>query len=232
MEGAEATRRIRVDMHLHTAASFDCLSAPEAVVARAAARGIDRICVTDHNAVGAALALQRRFPERVIAGEEVKTAEGVDVIGLFLDSVIPAGTPAVEACRRIHHQGGLVYVPHPFAGGKGAGGELLRSLEEHIDIVEAFNARVHDAELNTRAGDWAAARGLPVGAGSDAHTLAEIGRGWVELPDFEPAPAAFAAALRQGRIGGVISPRRVHVASSLARLWKHVMPAGAREWQA
>jgi predicted metal-dependent phosphoesterase TrpH len=213
---------MRVDMHLHTRHSFDCLTAPEAVLQRALARGIDVICVTDHNEVAGALALQAAHPAHVIAGEEVKTAERVDVIGLFLQEVIPKGTPALETCRRIHAQGGLVYVPHPFAGGKGGGGRILDTIAAEIDIVEGFNARLHDPRLNERAMAWAAARGLPIGAGSDAHSLGEVGRAWVDMPRCALEPATFLAALRAATVHGESSSRAVHLASTFAKLHKRL----------
>ena len=103
--------RVRVDLHVHTRISFDCRSDPVAVVERAIEVGLGWVCITDHNEIEAALELAQRFPDRVIPGEEVKTAEGVDITGLFLSEWIPRGTPARETCERIHEQGGLVYVP-------------------------------------------------------------------------------------------------------------------------
>ena len=211
-------------MHVHTRHSFDCLTDPVRLVEALAARGLDRICVTDHNQVDTARALQERFPDRVIVGEEVKTAEGVDVIGLFLTQRIPKGTPARDTCERIRGQGGIVYVPHPFAGGKGGGGRILAAIEDLVDAVEGFNARVHDPALNRRAAEWGRARGLPLGAGSDAHTLAELGRGAVRLPAFEDEPAAFLRALQQGAIEGAPSSHLVHLASTWAKLHKRIFP--------
>lgn len=118
---------MRIDMHLHTGGSFDCLSDPSRVVSAARAAGLDRICVTDHNEIEAALFLKREYPDFVIVGEEVKTGEGVDVIGLYIHEKIPKGTPARETCTIIHEQGGIVYVPHPFAAGKGAAASSSRS---------------------------------------------------------------------------------------------------------
>jgi predicted metal-dependent phosphoesterase TrpH len=218
MADAEGETTIRIDMHLHTALSFDCRSAPQAVLERALARGLDWICVTDHDEIQAALELKERHPERIIIGEEVKTRERVDIIGLYLKEWIPGGTPARQVCEEIRAQGGLVYVPHPFAGGKGGGGALLPEIEDLVDVVEGWNARLHDARLNERAQAWARARDLPVGAGSDAHSLREVGRGWVEVPPFPDEPAAFREALRHGTVHGTTSSRFVHVTSTLAKL--------------
>jgi dephospho-CoA kinase len=215
---AEPMERVRVDMHVHTRLSFDCRSRPDAVVARAVARGLSRVCITDHNEIEAALALAERHPDHVIPGEEVKTAEGVDIIGLFLREWIPKGTPARETCERIRDQGGLVYMPHPFAGGKGGGGRILEEVADLVDIVEGFNARIHQPSLNDRARSWAAERGLPLGAGSDAHTLSEIGNGYVEMDAFRNDAASFLAALRGATVHGREASRLVHVASTLAKL--------------
>lgn len=217
---ADPGTRVRVDMHLHTRRSFDCLNDPLALLDVAAARGIDRICVTDHNQIRTALDLKQRFPERVIVGEEVKTAEGVDVIGLFIHTLIPKGTPARTTCELIHEQGGLVYVPHPFARGKGGGGRILNTIADHVDAVEGFNARLHDPALNGRAVAWALERGLPLGAGSDAHTLAEVGRAFVEVPRCADDPASFLTALAAGSISGRSSSPMVHIASTYAKVHK------------
>jgi predicted metal-dependent phosphoesterase TrpH len=211
---------LKLDMHLHTRASFDCLSRPRHVMQRALDRGLDCICVTDHNEIRAAVELQQEYGDRVIVGEEVKTAEGVDIIGLFLTDLIPKDTPARLACELIHQQGGLVYVPHPFAGGKGGGGRILAGIEDLIDVVEGFNARIHDPVLNFRAVEWAQQRGLPVGAGSDAHTLREVGRAWVEVPPFGRDAGSLLTALRQGSVHGVLSSHAVHLASTWAKAFK------------
>jgi predicted metal-dependent phosphoesterase TrpH len=214
-----------MDMHLHTCGSFDCLSDPHALVRRALERGLDRICVTDHNEIAIARELHQAHPDHVIVGEEVRTAEGVDIIGLFLSELIPKGTPARETCEWIRAQGGFVYVPHPFAGGKGGGGRILADVEDLVDAIEGFNARLHDDALNERAVTWARERDLPTGAGSDAHTLGEVGRAWVELPPFEGAPD-LGRALRAGTIHGTSSSRLVHLASTWAKAHKWI--AGER----
>jgi predicted metal-dependent phosphoesterase TrpH len=210
----------RVDMHLHTRRSFDCLNDPLALMDAAAARGIDVVCVTDHNEIANALKLKQRFPDRVIVGEEVKTSEGVDIIGLFIHTLIPKHTPARETCQRIREQGGLVYMPHPYARGKGGDGRILEVVADLVDAVEGINGRLHHHSLNERAMRWAEQRGLPLGAGSDAHTLAEVGAAYAELPDFAYTATAFREALASATIHGRASSRLVHAASTYAKLHK------------
>ena len=211
-----------MDMHVHTHVSFDSLNLPEQILRTAKARGLDRVVITDHNEIRAALALRDRDPERILVGEEVKTAERVDIIGILLSELIPRGTPARETCERIREQGGVVYLPHPFDVHRSGGGELLGEIGHLVDVVEAHNARSWKAELNARASEWAFSHGKPLGAGSDAHTLREIGRGYVEVPPFEATREGLLAALGQGRVAAdcVTSSPMCHLWSTYAKLRK------------
>jgi predicted metal-dependent phosphoesterase TrpH len=212
-----------MDMHLHTRLSFDSLSRPADVVRTARERGLDRIVITDHNEIDAALALHESEPDFVLVGEEVKTREDVDIIGILLTERIAKGTPARETCERIRAQGGVVYIPHPFDVRRAGGGALLDELAPLIDVVEAHNARSWKRGLNERAAEWAAAHGKPVGAGSDAHTLREIGRGYVEVPPFAPTREGLLAALAQGRVAGrTVSSPFCHVWSTWAKVRKRM----------
>ena len=175
--------------------------------------------------LGAAMALEMaaRHPDAVIPGEEVKTAEGIDVIGLYLSERIPKGTPAVETCDRIREQGGVVYLPHPFARGKGGGGRHVERLVPHIEMIEVHNGRLRPSELNALAVDVARRAGLARGVGSDAHTLSEVGRSWVELDWHPNEPAALRRALE--RVHGIhaeTSHPVVHVASTWAKVRKRL----------
>ncbi|MGE0158954.1 MAG: dephospho-CoA kinase [Gemmatimonadales bacterium] len=217
---------VRLDLHLHTRGSHDCLSDPEAVLARALALGYARIAITDHDRLHVALEMHGRHPDRVIPGEEVRTAEGVDVIGLYLSEQIPRGTPARETITRIQAQGGIAYLPHPYAPGKGGGGQLADELAPLCDVVEVFNARLHAPRLNELAKALAKRHGKLEGAGSDAHTLGELGNAFVELPAHPNRADALRAALAGARTGGSSAPRRVHLASTWAKVRK-VLPFGA-----
>ena len=216
---------LRMDMHVHTHASFDSLNPPDRVLEVARERGMDRLVITDHNEIRAAQALHALDPERVLVGEEVKTAERVDVIGILLRECIPRGTPARETCERIREQGGVVYLPHPFDTHRSGGGALLDRIGELVDVIEAHNARSWKAGLNLRAEAWARAHDKPLGAGSDAHTLSEIGRGFMAVPPFTPDREGLLAALRLGQVAGrTVSSPLCHVSSTYAKLRKRWFP--------
>jgi dephospho-CoA kinase len=217
---------LRLDLHLHTHGSWDCLSDPEAILRRALSLGYGRIAITDHDRLEVALRMAEQYPEQVIPSEEVRTAEGVDVIGLYLSEEIPRGTPARETIERIRTQGGIPYLPHPYAGGKGGGGRLADELASQCDVVEVFNARLHSDALNSRARELAERHGKLRGAGSDAHTVAEIGNAFVEVRSHaNRADALLAALAGPCEVGGTTASRLVHLASTWAKVRKR-LPAG------
>ena len=213
---------IRVDLHNHTRGSWDCLSDPEALLLRAQAKGSHRIAITDHNRLEVALAMHEKHPDQVIPGEEVKTREGFDLIGLYIEREIPKGTEAKEACRLIRDDGGVIYLPHPYAPGKGGGGRHAEALAPLVDIVEVFNARLHPGRWNKPAETLARSHGKLRGAGSDAHTVREVGGAWVELPAHENRPQALLEALAAGQVKGETAPLWIHMASTWAKVRKHL----------
>ena len=217
---------IRIDLHLHSWGSWDCLSDPERILSRAERVGIHRIAITDHNRLAVSIEMHRKYPDRVIPGEEVRTREGIDLIGLYIRREIPGRTPAREVIRSVREDGGLVYLPHPFARGKGGGGRYARELAPMVDIVEVFNARLHPGRLNAPAEELAREKGRLRGAGSDAHTLGELGRAFVELPAHANEPGALLESLERGKIEGRTAPQWVHLASTWAKI-RRALPGGS-----
>jgi predicted metal-dependent phosphoesterase TrpH len=213
-----------MDMHLHTHRSFDCLSRPHQILETARRRGIDRLVITDHNEIRGALELHDLDPNRIIIGEEIKTAEGFDLIGIFISELIPAGTPAIEAAAVIRDQGGIVYLPHPFDAARAGATRFLDRIAHTVDVVEVHNSRCWLPSFDQRALDWARRHDKLIGAGSDAHTPREIGRGLVELPNFEPDRASFLAALADATITTAVrSSPLVRLSSTYAKLYKRVV---------
>lgn len=193
---------MKADLHLHTCYSPDSRSSLEAIIHRCQKVGIECVAVTDHNTIEGALKLRAMAPFPVIVGEEVMSSAG-EIIGYFLSQSIPEGLSPPEVVSRIKAQGGLVCLPHPFAGlGRHPlKAEFREALRDQIDIIEVFNARSLGQNFSEGARRFAAAHGLLQSAGSDAHSPREIGYTYVEMPPFN-GPEAFKTALRQGRIFG------------------------------
>ena len=152
---------IDIDLHMHTDHSNDCATPVELLLETAKDRGLGAIAVTDHNEISGALAA-REAAERdggikVIVGEEVKTAEQGEVIGLFLEEKIEKGMTMAETIAEIRRQGGLVYVPHPFDRLHSVPDyEHLLDIVDEIDIIEVFNPRVAYSGFNEEAERFAA----------------------------------------------------------------------------
>ena len=178
-----------VDLHTHSAASFDSLSDPVAMVERARRLGFTHLAITDHERIDGALRAAEVAdgpgePIQVIVGEEVRSRDG-DLLGLFLERPVPAGLSAEETAAAVREQGGLVGLPHPFdglrsSGGQKAGGRLAE-LAAMVDFVEVHNARAY-RDANPRAAAFAREHGVPGVASSDAHTLTEMGVATTILP--------------------------------------------------
>jgi predicted metal-dependent phosphoesterase TrpH len=195
--------RVRVDLHNHSMWSGDSTTTPEELVEAVVEAGIDVLCLTDHATINGARQLADVLPCRVVVGEEVRTSAG-ELIGLFLTDRLPPGLDPFETARRIRDQGGLVYVPHPFDAMRSCIDEgVLHGLADAglLDAVEVWNAKTSLASLDQRAADFAAGRGLPGGAGSDAHVAEGLGAAYVELVDFD-GPVSFLAALADARVVG------------------------------
>jgi len=185
---------------------------PEKLVRIARKRGLEACAITDHDEIKGAFEVSKLMP--TIIGEEVSTAEG-DMIGLFVNELIGQG-PALEVIDRIHGQGALVVVPHPFDSLRR---EALNSEEigEKADLIEVFNGRVVLAKDNRRAEAFALEKGIPGIVGSDAHTGIEVGRCWMELESIS-SPSEFMRSVKSARHHAQKSPFYVHGITKLLKL--------------
>lgn len=194
---------ITVDLHMHTSWSHDCSIEPQALVDHAEAEGLGAIAVTDHNVFGGALEaaeLARRRRLIVIPGEEVKTDNQGEVIGLFLKEEIPRGMTFAETIAAIREQDGIVYVPHPFDRMHAI--PSAATLQRHIadiDVLEVYNARLLFEAYNGEALRFQRKYGLLAGAGSDAHVLQGVGTGALRMRRFD-GPEEFLLSLRSAEV--------------------------------
>ncbi|MBB4664994.1 CehA/McbA family metallohydrolase [Conexibacter arvalis] len=218
---------IDVDLHMHTDHSGDCATPVELLLATAKARGLGAIAVTDHNEISGALEAQAKAEGiKVIVGEEVKTKDQGEVIGLFIREKIPRGMSLQETIAEIKRQGGLVYVPHPFDRMHAVPDyEHLLDVLHDVDAIEVFNPRIAIHEFNEEAVRFAAKYRIPAGAGSDAHVAQGLGSVRIRMPDFD-GPDEFMESLREADI--VRTPASLFYVQALKFLQTKATPPPAR----
>jgi predicted metal-dependent phosphoesterase TrpH len=201
---------LKADLHIHSKYSMDCDTPLEKIIARCQEVGVNCIALADHGTVEGAIKLQKIAPFKVIVAEEVLTPEG-EIMGMFLKETIQSGQPLDDVINQIKAQGGLVCAQHPYdiLLRPGLGGKVMNRIADRIDLVEVLNARTPLAQSSRKSLAFAEKHNLPAGAGSDAHTIPEIGNAYIEMPDFTDNET-FLNSLRQGKIGGHLSGIFVH----------------------
>lgn len=192
---------LSVELHAHSALSYDGRDPVERLLEQAAAVGLDGLAVTDHDEIDASLEaadLASEYGLVGIPGMEVTSAAG-HVLALGITELVPAGLSFEETIENIHAQGGIAVVPHPFQ--KSRSGVLAKISEEELiaaDAIEVFNSRLLTGRANRRAERFALRHNLPVTAGSDAHISEMIGRGVTHVDTDKRSVEAILGAIRDG----------------------------------
>lgn len=170
---------IKLDLHLHSCHSGEAFGTIKEIVLKIKEKGLDGFALTDHNSIAGnreAALLAKKHGLVFIPACEIKSREG-DIIALGIKKEIPKGLSAEETIARIHKQGALAVAAHPFAvflHPYGGVGKRVHSLK--FDAIEVFNARTYGG--NGKAMQAANELKLAKTAGSDAHTLEEIGNAY------------------------------------------------------
>lgn len=195
--------KVRLDLHVHTVYSFDSTVDAAGLLEACRLRGLSGVAVTDHDSLRGGLTFAAELPQLlIIPGSEIRSAEG-EIIGLFLEEDVPPGLSAPETMRRIHDQGGLVVIPHPFDYVKlrRMTANRLQELAGEIDALEVLNGKPRYWGANRRAERFAGSLEIPATAGSDAHKAGHVGLVYVEMEEFT-GKEEFLASLRTATLHG------------------------------
>ncbi|MFW6383887.1 MAG: PHP domain-containing protein [Halodesulfurarchaeum sp.] len=193
---------LTVELHAHSAASYDGRDPVEFLLEQAAAVGLDALAVTDHDTFEAsrrAASLAADYDLVGIPGMEV-TSEAGHVLALGIQEAVPAGLPFEETLDRIHEAGGIAVVPHPFQKSRsGVAPNVTADQLASADAIEVYNSRLLTGRANRKAEAFAKRHGLPQTAGSDAHISELVGQA-VTTVEAEAATAdAIIDAIRKGQ---------------------------------
>jgi len=169
---------------------------PDALVRAARARGVDGVCITEHDALWPfddVLRLAEEMEFVVLRGMEVTTEVG-HVLVFGLERHDPAMAQLAELHRIVRGEGALMYLAHP---SRRYGALPPDDLGSMFDSVETQNG-TEGMLQNDNATKMAASLRLPGIGGSDAHSAREVGVCATEFDAGLGDEEAFLAALRAG----------------------------------
>jgi predicted metal-dependent phosphoesterase TrpH len=186
-----------IDLHCHTRVYSRCSAlTPDALVRAAQSRGLDGVCLTEHDALWPAddvvrLARELSFP--VFRGMEVTTEVG-HVLVYGVEAFDARMAQLSELRRMVTDAGGVMFLAHPSRRyGTLGPGDLLSM----FDGVEAANG-TESALQNADAAGMASRMRLPGIGGSDAHSVREVGTCGTRFGEAVACERDFVEALRSG----------------------------------
>jgi len=186
------------DLHVHTNISPCSRMAIIDIVAHAARRGLNGVCITDHDTVGARRLVTEGLQENglvVIYGMEYTTSQG-DFLVFGPVEDLPLHLPAEQLLKTVREQDGIAVAAHPFRGLRPADPSLIR--RGLCTAIESLNGRNSAAE-NAACAQWSRPYELIHCGGSDAHTLRELGTCATRFADPVLTRGDLVAALKAGR---------------------------------
>ena len=191
-----------IDLHCHSLPRSQCSALrPEELVDLARARGLDGICLTEHDALWPHEELwdiRERTGFVVFSAVELTTDLGhILAFGLSAGSGLFGSAAAAFAAAQ--HEGALLFLAHPARDG------LLKVSHDTVTFFESVEAvNGSDSRLQNMAAS-SLARGfrLPGIGGSDAHSAAEVGRAATRFEADLTDNSSLVTALRSGRYEAV-----------------------------
>lgn len=195
---------MKFDLHVHTTISSCSQLTLEQIVNSAADRGLDGVCITDHDSMAASAYLTEGVQENgvcVIFGMEYATKEGDFLLfGSFED--LATGLSAAELLEHVEASGGVAVAAHPCRPGRATNENLIA--EGQCRIVEGLNGR-NEKGHNEKVSAWESRYGVRQVGGSDAHTLEELGRMATRFEQPIQSRADLIHALKCGRYSPVVN---------------------------
>lgn len=190
-----------IDIHVHIAPySDDSYLGLEEAVIKAKSIGLDGLCVTDHESMGAidlAASLSRKHNFFLLVGMEFLTHEG-DLLVFGLDEVPSQKVHAKELLKEVSRQGGIAISAHPFRNNGRGMGRYIKELSG-LHGIETFNGSTTYFG-NLQAYHISKKVNLPGLGGSDAHSVERLGKFATRFPNGIRDLKDFIAAVKSGKV--------------------------------
>ena len=173
-----------VDMHLHECThSLDSFINLDQIVTVAKERGLDAVCITDHDSMGLrdyAAEYSRRTGFPIFVGVEFFSLQG-DITAWGIDSFPDHRINAQEFIDQVNRAGGFCVSCHPFRNNNRGLEDNLRKVKG-LHGVEVLNGST-SMEANRTALRYCRELGLQAIGASDAHVVPNIAKYVTWLPE-------------------------------------------------
>lgn len=193
------------DFHVHTTLSSCSQLALDDIVSQARQRGLDGVCITDHDTMAVRHQIREGIQDNglcLIFGMEYATRDG-DFLLFGPYEELTLGLSAQQLLEHVQHTAGVAVAAHPFRRCRATSEHLIE--KELCHIVEGVNGR-NSNEENLPVANWQKRYAIKQVGGSDAHTLAELGRVPTQLTKRVTSRDEFVQALRHGNFKPVRLP--------------------------
>ena len=173
-----------VDMHLHECThSLDSFINLDQIITVAKARGLDAVCITDHDSMGLkdyAAEYSQKVGFTIFVGIEFFSLQG-DITAWGIDSYPDHRVSAQEFIDHVNKSGGFCVSCHPFRNNNRGLEDNLRRVKG-LHGVEVLNGST-SMEANRTALRYCRELGLQAIGASDSHVVENIGKYVTWLPE-------------------------------------------------
>lgn len=173
-----------VDMHLHERTfSHDSFLSMKEIVYIAKLRGLDAVCITDHDDMGMKELVEeysRELDFPIFVGVEFFSLWG-DITAWGIDTIPNHRVPAQEFIDHVNASGGFCVSCHPFRNNNRGLEDNLRRVNG-LHGVEVLNGSA-SMEANRTALRYCRELGLKAIGGSDAHNTVQVAKYVTWLPE-------------------------------------------------
>jgi len=165
-----------IDIHIHEKTySLDSQIGLEEIVEEARRKGLDGVCITDHDSnqiAEVAHAYREKCGFIILVGAEILTFEG-DILVFGIDTYDNKKMHADELLDFVTKQGGVGIAAHPYRENNRGLGDNITKIS-NLNGIEVFNGRTepHNNVKALKASQQFHIAGL---GGSDAHRIDEVG---------------------------------------------------------
>ncbi|NLI13946.1 MAG: PHP domain-containing protein [Peptococcaceae bacterium] len=185
-----------IDIHVHEKTfSADSGIGLEEIVEEARRKGLDGVCVTDHDSNGIseiAFEYQQKCGFTIFVGAEI-----CDILVFGIDELPDQKMHAGELLSLVINQGGVGIAAHPYRDNNRGLGDNIKILSD-LAGIEVLNGRT-EPHNNVKALEAYQQYSMPGFGGSDAHQLDEVGKCATYFPHGIKTEADFIKAVKSKR---------------------------------